>query len=57
MALLGHRAHLVHDERFKAAMETMADAVAATPQIVNAEVPGQGWNAMAELSPRHPSSD
>ncbi|MET7761557.1 hypothetical protein ABZS71_05765 [Streptomyces sp. NPDC005393] len=57
MALLGHRAHLGHDERFKAAMETMADAVAATPQIVNAEVPGQGWNAMAELSPRHPSSD
>ncbi|MET8009424.1 putative quinol monooxygenase [Streptomyces sp. NPDC005271] len=46
----------VHSEHFGTAMETMADAIATTPQIVNTEVPGQGWNAMTELSPRHPSA-
>ncbi|MFF1869449.1 putative quinol monooxygenase [Kitasatospora herbaricolor] len=37
---------------FAAAMETLAGAIAATPEIINVEVPGQGWNTMAELTPR-----
>ncbi|MEV4192656.1 putative quinol monooxygenase [Streptomyces toxytricini] len=44
-------AHVASDH-FKAGMETMAGAIATTPEIINVEVPGQGWSAMAELSPR-----
>ncbi|WP_327355423.1 putative quinol monooxygenase [Streptomyces sp. NBC_01304] len=40
---------------FKAGMEAMADAIAATPEIINVEVPGEGWGRMAELSPRRPA--
>ncbi|MFC8448807.1 putative quinol monooxygenase [Kitasatospora sp. NPDC057223] len=43
----------VRTEHFRAAMETMAGAVAVTPEIINVDVPGQGWNEMAELAPRH----
>ncbi|MFD3695344.1 putative quinol monooxygenase [Streptomyces sp. NPDC058646] len=42
----------VGSAHFKAGMEAMAGAIATTPEIINVEVPGQGWNAMAELSPR-----
>ncbi|MGW9375354.1 putative quinol monooxygenase [Streptomyces xanthophaeus] len=42
----------VASEHFKAGMETLAEAIASTPEIINVEVPGQGWSAMAELSPR-----
>ncbi|MGW6859383.1 putative quinol monooxygenase [Streptomyces xanthophaeus] len=42
----------VASEHFKAGMETLAGAIASTPEIINVEVPGQGWSAMAELSPR-----
>ncbi|MFG2752506.1 putative quinol monooxygenase [Streptomyces xanthophaeus] len=42
----------VASEHFKASMETLAGAIASTPEIINVEVPGQGWSAMAELSPR-----
>ncbi|WP_411102563.1 putative quinol monooxygenase [Streptomyces sp. cmx-4-9] len=42
----------VASAHFKAGMEAMAGAIAATPEIINVEVPGQGWNAMAELTPR-----
>ncbi|MEU7133657.1 putative quinol monooxygenase [Streptomyces sp. NPDC046261] len=42
----------VNSEHFKTAMAWMPDVIAETPQIINVEVPGTGWSAMAELSPR-----
>ncbi|WP_432035142.1 putative quinol monooxygenase [Streptomyces cucumeris] len=45
----------VRSAHFTAAMETMAEAIATTPEIINVEVPGQGWNTMAELTPRNPA--
>ncbi|MFI1968684.1 antibiotic biosynthesis monooxygenase [Streptomyces cinnamoneus] len=42
----------VNSEHFKTAMAWMPDVIARTPEIINVEVPGQGWSAMAELSPR-----
>jgi quinol monooxygenase YgiN len=42
----------VHSEHFKAAMAWMPDAVAATPDIIHVEAPGDGWSTMAELQPR-----
>ncbi|MFB7948480.1 putative quinol monooxygenase [Kitasatospora phosalacinea] len=42
----------VESEHFKAAMAWMPDFITRTPEIVNVEVPGTGWSAMAELSPR-----
>ncbi|MFJ1708487.1 putative quinol monooxygenase [Kitasatospora sp. NPDC088346] len=44
----------VESAHFKKAMETMADAIATTPEIISTEAPGDGWSAMAELSPRRP---
>ncbi|MFI9630294.1 putative quinol monooxygenase [Streptomyces sp. NPDC052042] len=42
----------VKSEHFAAAMDRMADLIAKTPEIINVEVPGEGWSRMAELSPR-----
>jgi quinol monooxygenase YgiN len=42
----------VNSDHFKAAMGWMPDVVAATPQIINVEVPGDGWSLMAEVTPR-----
>ncbi|MEU4211798.1 putative quinol monooxygenase [Streptomyces sp. NPDC026206] len=42
----------VNSEHFKTAMAWMPDVIAETPRIINVEVPGTGWSAMAELSPR-----
>ncbi|GAA2718210.1 MULTISPECIES: putative quinol monooxygenase [Streptomyces] len=42
----------VNSEHFKTAMAWMPGLIASTPEIVNVEVPGRGWSAMAELSPR-----
>ena len=42
----------VHLEHFKAAMAWMPDVVAATPEIIHVEAPGEGWSTMAELQPR-----
>ncbi|RSS82283.1 putative quinol monooxygenase [Streptomyces sp. WAC06614] len=45
-------AHVASDH-FEAGMETMAGAIAARPEIIHVDMPGQdGWSAMAELSPR-----
>lgn len=44
-------AHVASDH-FAAGLDAMAGAIAATPEIINVEVPGQGWGAMAELAPR-----
>ncbi|HET6859204.1 MAG TPA: hypothetical protein VFH94_19220 [Streptomyces sp.] len=42
--------------RFEAGIESMADAAARTPEIIDAEIPGQdGWPAMTELTPRTPA--
>jgi len=42
----------VGSEHFKAAMSWMPDVVAKTPEIINVEVPGEGWSRMAEVTPR-----
>ncbi|MEV5376112.1 antibiotic biosynthesis monooxygenase [Streptosporangium nondiastaticum] len=42
----------VKSEHFRTAMAWMPDAVAETPKIINVEVPGSGWSAMAEVQPR-----
>ncbi|MFJ4916222.1 putative quinol monooxygenase [Streptomyces sp. NPDC088726] len=42
----------VQSEHFAAAMDRMEDLVAETPEIINVEVPGEGWSRMAELQPR-----
>jgi quinol monooxygenase YgiN len=45
----------VGSDHFKAAMASLPDAIARTPQIVNVDVPGDGWSEMAELRPRNAS--
>ncbi|WNI28306.1 putative quinol monooxygenase [Streptomyces sp. ITFR-6] len=42
----------VRSAHFAAAMDTMAGLVAETPEIINVEVPGEGWSRMAEIQPR-----
>lgn len=42
----------VNSEHFRAAMETMPEYIATTPDIINVEAPGDGWSKMAELTPR-----
>lgn len=42
----------VNSDHFKAAMESLSDEVAEIPQIVNFEIPAEGWGRMAELQPR-----
>jgi quinol monooxygenase YgiN len=41
----------VTSEHFKKAMAWMPGVIATTPEIVNVEVPGNGWSRMAELTP------
>ncbi|MGW3369081.1 putative quinol monooxygenase [Streptosporangium canum] len=41
----------VGSEHFKTAMAWMPDVIAKTPEIINVEVPGEGWSQMAELTP------
>ena len=41
----------VATDHFKAAMELMPSMLAATPEIINVEIPDRtGWSEMAELS-------
>lgn len=42
----------VRSEHFQTAMGWMPDVVAATPQIVNVEVPQDTWGEMGEITPR-----
>lgn len=42
----------VNSDHFRTAMSWFPDAVVRTPQIVNVEVPGEGWMEMAEVKPR-----
>jgi quinol monooxygenase YgiN len=39
----------VNSDHFKAAMQTMPQALASTPQIVSQSVDQDGWNPMGEL--------
>ena len=41
----------VNSEHFKTAMGWIPDVIAATPEIIHVEVPGDGWSQMAELRP------
>lgn len=41
----------VSSEHFTTAMAWMPEAISDTPEIVNVEVPGDGWARMAELQP------
>jgi len=45
------KAH-VSSDHFKAAMASLPDVISGRPRIVNVEVPGDDWSAMAELEPR-----
>lgn len=42
----------VNSDHFKAAVSWMPDVVADTPEIVNIEVPQDGWGQMGEVTPR-----
>jgi len=42
----------VNSDHFKKAISWMPDEVARTPEIVNVEVPQDGWGQMGEVSPR-----
>ena len=48
---LSGEAH-VRSEHFRTAMAWMPDAIAATPEIIHVEAPGESWSTMAELQPR-----
>jgi quinol monooxygenase YgiN len=41
----------VNSDHFKTAMEWIPDVISKTPEIINVEVPGDGWAQMAELQP------
>jgi quinol monooxygenase YgiN len=42
----------VNSEHFTTAMAWMPDLLAETPEIINVEVPQDGWGRMGELTPR-----
>lgn len=41
----------VNSEHFRTAMGWLPGLLSKTPEIVNVEVPGDGWSQMAELVP------
>jgi quinol monooxygenase YgiN len=48
----GAEAH-VKSAHFKQAVDTLPDSIAATPEIINVQIPGAtGWSEMAEIKPR-----
>ena len=42
----------VNSDHFKTAMTLLPDLIAATPEIIHVETPGESWSTMAELQPR-----
>lgn len=42
----------VATDHFKKAIDWMPDVVAATPSIIHADIPGDGWGEMGEVKPR-----
>ncbi|HET9872361.1 MAG TPA: putative quinol monooxygenase [Propionibacteriaceae bacterium] len=45
----------VRSDHFDAGMKTMLGMLAKTPEIINTEIPGDGWSEMGELAV--PSTD
>ena len=43
----------VNSAHFQAAMASMPEYIATTPDIINVEIPGDGFSKMAELTPRN----
>lgn len=41
----------VNSDHFKNAMAWIPEVIVTKPEIVNVEVPGDGWGEMAELTP------
>ncbi|SHF81235.1 putative quinol monooxygenase [Streptoalloteichus hindustanus] len=41
----------VNSEHFRTAMAWMPEVIATRPDIINVEIPGDGWSEMAELTP------
>jgi quinol monooxygenase YgiN len=41
----------VNSDHFKAAMAWLPDVIATKPEIINVQVPGDGFGEMAELTP------
>jgi quinol monooxygenase YgiN len=41
----------VNSEHFRAGSIVMAEALAAVPEIINVEVPGDGWSEVSERPP------
>ena len=41
----------VNSDHFKKAMAWIPEVIAKKPEIINVEVPGDGWGQMAELTP------
>ena len=41
----------VNSDHFKAAMAWLPEVVAEKPEIINVEVPGEGFGRMAEITP------
>ena len=41
----------VNSDHFKKAMAWMPEMIVTKPEIINVEVPGDGWGQMAELTP------
>ena len=41
----------VNSDHFKTAMAWIPNVISKTPEIVNVDVPGDGWAKMAELEP------
>jgi quinol monooxygenase YgiN len=44
-------AHVATDH-FEAGTAAMSEAVAATPQIIHADIEATGWSEMGEVTPR-----
>ncbi|WP_267244783.1 putative quinol monooxygenase [Streptomyces sp. PR69] len=45
----------VRSDHFKAGLRAMAGAIARTPEIINTEIPGQGFGRMSELEVDDPA--
>ncbi|MFJ4711355.1 putative quinol monooxygenase [Streptomyces sp. NPDC088785] len=42
----------VGSDHFKAGLDAMAPLIARTPEIINADIPNEGWGPMGELTPQ-----
>lgn len=42
----------VRSEHFRTAISWMPELVSRTPDIINVEIPGDGWSQMGEIEPK-----